>query len=553
MTAWQRTVVAPALLDRFAHFRISDSGNMTILAFGLFMAMTMMGGLAIDLMRYEATRTQMQQTLDRSVLAAASLTQQLDPKTVVADYFSKAGLAKYLTSVNVQEGINFRSVKVDAKAATDPIFMHMMGISEFDAAGSSSASERHSNVEISLVLDISGSMKDDGRITAMKAAATDFVQTVLSNDKDKKFTIQIVPFNGKVNLGAALAARYNLKGAHNIPDVNCIDLPPSVYSSTGISTTTEMTLTSNADSDSRYDRLFDGWWESAPVREQLACAPSKDNIILLPTNDLETLRNHIRKLDPIGGTSINVGMKWGLALLDPGARNMFAQLRIAGIMDAPTKDRPFNYNTEDSLKIVILMTDGENTDEEFIGEGYKFENSPIWLRDSSNQYSAFHESKVSSSAICASRPFWVPHLRAYHSRPWNGTFPLFECYVEAENYPGAKRQTWPEVWSKLRVKWVVQELFAEGLGWRSYKPLMNKIMVNVKTPLMNDQLAMTCNLAKANGVVVYGIAFEAPRNGQSLIKNCATSNAHYFEAKGLQIKTAFRTIADNIGQLRLTQ
>jgi hypothetical protein len=55
-------------------------------------------------------------------------------------------------------------------------------------------------------------------------------------------------------------------------------------------------------------------------------------------------------------------------------------------------------------------------------------------------------------------------------------------------------------------------------------------------------------------VIVYGIAFEAPTNGQTQIKNCATSDAHYFLADAnLSIATVFRAIANNISELRLTQ
>ena len=70
---------------------------------------------------------------------------------------------------------------------------------------------------------------------------------------------------------------------------------------------------------------------------------------------------------------------------------------------------------------------------------------------------------------------------------------------------------------------------------------------------LDSQLATICNLSKNAGVTIYGIAFEAPTNGQAAISNCASSPAHYFNAQGLQIKTAFRTIASNISQLRLTQ
>ena len=70
----------------------------------------MICGMAVDLMRYEQTRTTLQHTLDRSTLAAASLSQDLNAIDVVNDYFEKAGLLQYLTNVQVDEGINFKEV-----------------------------------------------------------------------------------------------------------------------------------------------------------------------------------------------------------------------------------------------------------------------------------------------------------------------------------------------------------------------------------------------------------------------------------------------------------
>jgi 7-keto-8-aminopelargonate synthetase-like enzyme len=69
----------------------------------------------------------------------------------------------------------------------------------------------------------------------------------------------------------------------------------------------------------------------------------------------------------------------------------------------------------------------------------------------------------------------------------------------------------------------------------------------------NARLQQVCNAAKSAGVVVYGIAFEAPTNGQTQIRNCATSDAHYYDAQGLAIKTVFQSIANQISDLRLTQ
>lgn len=70
---------------------------------------------------------------------------------------------------------------------------------------------------------------------------------------------------------------------------------------------------------------------------------------------------------------------------------------------------------------------------------------------------------------------------------------------------------------------------------------------------MDSQLQQSCTRAKDKGVIIYGIAFEAPKNGQKQISSCASSAAHYFDAQGLGIQTAFRTIASNLTQLKLTQ
>ncbi len=54
--------------------------------------------------------------------------------------------------------MNFRNVMADASAATDPYFLHLIGQTQMDAKGHSMAEQRVTNVEIMLVLDVSGSM-----------------------------------------------------------------------------------------------------------------------------------------------------------------------------------------------------------------------------------------------------------------------------------------------------------------------------------------------------------------------------------------------------------
>lgn len=71
---------------------------------------------------------------------------------------------------------------------------------------------------------------------------------------------------------------------------------------------------------------------------------------------------------------------------------------------------------------------------------------------------------------------------------------------------------------------------------------------------MNSQLQQSLPPWPRRRASSSGIAFEAPANGQQQrISTCATSPAHYFNAQGLGIQSAFRAIASNLTQLKLTQ
>ena len=115
---------------------------------------------------------------------------------------------------------------------------------------------------------------------------------------------------------------------------------------------------------------------------------------------------------------------------------------------------------------------------------------------------------------------------------------------------------WQDVWKELKVSYVAWQFYARPLG-TSYNTRFNAMVQQyaVRTD-MDASLNQTCDFVKAQGVTVYGIAFEAPAVGQTAIRNCSTdakNGSHYFAADGEEIKTAFRTIAANMSMLKLTQ
>jgi Flp pilus assembly protein TadG len=544
----RQTGTGRRLGQRLARFRHVEDGALIIFALVLFILMTMMGGIAVDLMRYEATRTTLQNTLDRSTLAAASLTQTLDPEEVVNDYFVKAGLDQYLTSVTVSEGINFREVEADALANTQPMFLHMMGIQEFEAPGHSMAEQRISNVEIMLVLDVSGSMASNNKLTNLKVAANEFIDTVLSSDADGLISIGIVPFNGQVNLGATLISQYNAPYPTGQADVNCVDLPNSVYNGTGISQSVSLPRTAHADTFSSTSQTtsYVAYTSTSSATVNLAnvwCPPQGGNIVRLPSQSISTLQSQINGLYAVGATSINAGFKWGLALLDPSARDMYDDLILAGSIPEALSGRPYEYTDAEAMKVIVLMTDGEHFAEERVNDVYKSGLAPIYRSNNDNNYSVYHASVATASK------YWVPHLGTWQAQPW----------TNSTNTGTSTQLTWPQVWANLRQTYVAWQFYARALGTTSstrtaaYNTAMADFKDQTATSAMDSQLQGICTMAKDEGVIVYGIAFEAPAGGQTQIRGCSTSTAHYFNASGLQISTAFNAIASNISQLRLTQ
>lgn len=537
--------------NRFTH---DENGAVLVFALVLFMLMVMMGGLAVDLMRYETTRTTLQNTLDRSTLAAASLSQTLDPEAVVRDYFTKAGMTQYLTAVNVDEGLNFRQVRADAMADTKPLFLHMLGINKLEAPGNSTAEQRVNNVEVMLVLDVSGSMAGT-KITNLKSAASEFVSTVLSADADDRISIGLVPYNGQVNLGPILAAKYNLTMPTGVADTACVDLPASVYSGTDMSRTLALPTTAYADtySSTTQSTSFVAVSSGAPAAGNRWCPPSTGNIVRAPINSISTLQGYINGLTAIGATSINAGLKWGITLLDPGTRPIFSELASAGKIPATFNVRPFDYTDNEAMKVIVLMTDGEHFAEERVNSSYKSGNSPIYKATDGN-FSIRHTTGRPTAA--GTKEYFVPHLcTSTNCKNGSNTAEAWS----ATKYSNGVQQTWPQVWTDLRVSYVAWQMYERALGKDSnrgttYNTWMANFRSQTATSSMDSQLQAICALAKAKkNVTIYGIAFDAPTNGQQQISQCSSGSSYYFASTPTNIKNAFRAIATNISQLRLTQ
>ncbi|MGB8623866.1 MAG: Tad domain-containing protein, partial [Paracoccaceae bacterium] len=391
-----------------------------MLLFGLFILILMLwaGGMAIDAMRVEATRTQLQNTLDRAVLAAADLDQSLDAKSVVEDYFDKAGLAQYLDadsitvdSTRANNELSFRRVSATANAEVKSMFMQMLGIDSMIAASSGTAEEGITDLEISLILDVSGSMgsrssSGNSKIYELRQAAKDFVYYMQCNPnasrgsgaactvQPDKVSISLVPYSEQVTAGATLLDEMNVTDEHSYS--HCVTFQQDQFLTPEIDPDTPLKRTGHFDPWSNYNS---GYYSSNPYAydNNRTCRLDSWREIRPFVADYHELENRIDDLSAGGNTSIDVGMKWGSALLDPSTRDTIEALTAkddgsgSKVVDPAFWGRPYDYTQDYSMKVIVLMTDGVNTDQHYLKPEYRSGPSPFYRNtEETDHYSIYN-------------------------------------------------------------------------------------------------------------------------------------------------------------------
>ena len=535
---------------RLGRFLRDESGALIVFGLIMFVMMLIIGGIAVDIMRFETVRGKLQSTADRAALAAAALSSTQDPTAVVNDYFAKEQLSQYLIGITVVSSGSFRSVTANVQAEVPTYFMPMIGVNSLTAPADSSAEESVADVEVSLVLDVSGSMRSNSRLTNLKVAAKNFVDTLLAGDVEGRVSITIIPFSGQVNMGATLAANYTLSTQHTLN--TCVDFPTADFSTAAVLPGTLLTRSDPIDPWSNTATKASLTSFGFPAGTEMNyCSTATNNVVRPYLRDIPTLKAIIDGLAADGNTSINMGVKWAIAMLDPGTQPVIDNLIATGQVSAAFAGRPFAYNSGGPAKVIIVMSDGENTSQWTARPSYKSGPSPIDRDPVDGSLAVFH------ATVAAPNQYYVIPQANFSTSYTGSALGTWQSTVPA----GYVNLTWPEVFNLHPVIWVARYMYGNALGttsstrqsiattWRS------NLMTSVAPSVMNTQLDAACDLAKApaQNIRVFTVAFEAPLAGQTALLNCASSDGDYFQTTGTGIIAVFEAIARQISQLRLTQ
>ena len=341
-----------------AAFTRSSGGSVAVIFAVSIMVLMGTTALAVDASRAYTVSMRVTAILDAAALAGAKLlTNELATdaqiQTAAGAYFDLHASKKALPGLSLtgfKATIDRANTKVKAEVDVGLLttFANVMGVGSFTFHRTSEAAMKIQKMEIAMVLDITGSMNNNGKLPAMKLAASDMIDNLMLNSpSESAVRIAVAPFSASVNAGG-LANKVSAS-----PDVtNCTyDGKKSDYKcKTLVGLDVDTCVIERTNSRAATD--------DAPVGADILPAvpstpygnyscPSAIVLPLLGKSEAAAIKSTINGYAASGSTAGHIGAAWGWYLLSP---------KWASVL--PGSSAPAAYNDANVTKYVIFLTDG---------------------------------------------------------------------------------------------------------------------------------------------------------------------------------------------------
>jgi Flp pilus assembly protein TadG len=335
-----------------AKFRRDQKGGVAII-FGLSaMVMTMIAGFAIDYSRVTHEHARVSAAIDAAALAAgkALLDGRLsddDVKATAQAYYEKNIEGKgrgfgVLETFEVQIDRAASGVTVEATVKVDMTLARIAGFDSMEIPLRASTKLDQQDIELSLALDVTGSMGSPGKIDALRRASTKLVEIMLPDEgTPNKVRVALAPYSSGVNAGMYAAAA----------------------TGTGVSNCTfEREGGDIAGNETPAVGAYLKTVGSPGIVARATCPVA--NVVAL-TDRKATLLDEIARYEAQGSTAGHLGALWAWYMLSDTWSSVF------------TGNEPAPYHDGKTKKALVLMTDGLfNT----IGGGNGGDDSPTATR-----------------------------------------------------------------------------------------------------------------------------------------------------------------------------
>jgi len=372
-------------------FAANEKGNVAIIAALTIIPIIGIAGFAIDFQVTTTQKARVQQAVDSAVLAATKSMQDGKDKAYTLkeanDYFTG------ILNQSNNSGLTCTKIELTYLEATEELegyasceqrttLSNVMGIKTLDFTVSSAATYGIGKLEIAFVFDVSGSMGSSSRMTNLKVAAKEAVDTLLpvggypGDPEDVR--LAMVSYDTMVNAGPFF------KAVTNADPVRTEVYKGPIYEATTCKkqnksgTCTEWNYEVKEQNATRsYNISSTCVWEREGADRYTDRGPasgrwlrgvsatfnpytdtwSTDNGTSLWCNydvpvpltyDRAPLLNFINKMTPRGNTAGHIGTAWGWYLVSPEWNNVW-----------PAGSKALPYDEPDATKVVIMMSDGE--------------------------------------------------------------------------------------------------------------------------------------------------------------------------------------------------
>lgn len=336
-----------------------------------------MMGAAIDYSRANVAKARLQSALDATALwvskSAPNMTQnelQIAAENHFYAIFQMPATDK--VALKVAYAADKSTVTIDGATAIKSEIINIMGkpFEKIPVNGSSSVSWGSSRLRVALALDNTGSMASNNKMTALKTAAKNLVTQLQSAAQTNgDVYVSIVPFSRDVNVGKnnylATWLDWQDHGSWDGWDSeNGDDVNSTVCTKSGKKTKCKTSTTWVPDNHNTWngcvadrDKDYDVKNSTPDPIKKATLFPadqySECPVALMPLSyDWTSLKFKIDTMTPDGNTNITIGLAWAWQALTPGAP-----------LFAPAEQSGYKYN-----KVIILLTDGENTENRFTNE-----------------------------------------------------------------------------------------------------------------------------------------------------------------------------------------
>jgi Flp pilus assembly protein TadG len=364
-------ILKSPLAPLFRRFKRDDRGNVAVIFALATLPIIGFVGSAVDYSSANAAKVQLQAALDSTALMLASYAPShtdAEIQSQASKYFTAIFNAPTATNASVTATYNSSESKIvlDGSAKVPTNFITVVGIDYVTINGSSTTKWGTSRLRVALVLDNTGSMASDGKMTALKAATKNLLSQLKSaatNDGD--VYVSIIPFSKDVNVGSS---NYN---ASWIDWDDWDDDNGSWQNTSSCSRGSSRRGRSRCSSNKTWVAANHNTWNGCITDRGPPSAPGNstwDQVVTLPDGTTDSLwpaeqygscpvqmmglsynwtamDTLVNSMQSSGTTNQPIGLVWGWQSLVGG-----------GPLTVPATDP--NYKYQD---IIILMSDGLNT------------------------------------------------------------------------------------------------------------------------------------------------------------------------------------------------